>query len=158
AAFPDGILWATLGQTPDTLKELRRWVQALGGRIAENVPTVESLKLTVAQLLEERTCLLIVDDVWKRSDAEIFRCAAPHCRLLVTTRDAVIARELGAQVLSIPVMTPEDAITLLEEWADGHLEKVKVAVKHQIVKKLGCLPLAVKLAGAQLQQKAPEEW
>src|SRR3712207_3777164 len=28
--FPDGVLWATLGQEPDLLSLLSRWIQALG--------------------------------------------------------------------------------------------------------------------------------
>lgn len=36
--FSDGILWATLGQTPNLLDQLRHWIVALGGRISENAP------------------------------------------------------------------------------------------------------------------------
>lgn len=31
AAFPDGILWATVGQQPDLIPRLREWVEQLGG-------------------------------------------------------------------------------------------------------------------------------
>jgi hypothetical protein len=157
-AFPDGILWATLGQTPDLLDQQHLWIEALGGRISENAPTTESLKRTLAELLKERACLLILDDVWQHTHADAFRVDAPRCRLLLTTRDAEIARELSAQVQPIPVMTSDDAIKLLEEWADEHLNETAPELKEQIVKRLGYLPLAVKLAGAQLQRKAPGVW
>lgn len=51
-AFPDGILWATLGQTPNLPELLRSWIEVLGGRISENAPTVESLKRLLAGLLK----------------------------------------------------------------------------------------------------------
>src|SRR5690348_4064208 len=92
------------------------------------------------------------------SHVEAFLVGSPSCRLLLTTRDAEIAHELGAKTQPIPVMTEAEAVSLLEVWADGHLTYVKSPLKNQIVKRLGYLPLAVKLAGAQLRRKSPEEW
>ncbi len=96
AAFPNGILWVTLGQTPDLLKLLRDWIVVLGGHISERVPSLDLLKNTLAILLKKRTCLLILDDVWKPSHAKMFLVGGPHCRFLLTTRDIAIANELGA--------------------------------------------------------------
>lgn len=158
AAFPDGILWAYLGSTPEFAPRMREWVGALGGTVGENVPTVDSLKETLRQLLKDRACLLILDDVWSLADAGTFHLGGPHCRLLLTTRDAAIGRELEGQALFVPVMSPTEAITLLDEWADGHLSEVDVGLKGEIVKRLGYYPLAVKLTGAQLQRLSAEEW
>ena len=58
AAFPDGILWATLGQTPDLLARLREWIDVLGGIVSETAPTVERITAILADLLKERACLL----------------------------------------------------------------------------------------------------
>src|SRR6266705_2663950 len=110
AAFPDGILWVTLGQTPELIPIMRSWVHVLGGTISENVPTLDSLKNSLAKLLKNRSCLLILDDVWQRTHAEAFCVAMPQGRLLLTTRDAEIARELGAKVQPIPIMTEAEAI------------------------------------------------
>ena len=65
---------------------------------------------------------------------------------------------IGAEVQAIPVMSLPEAITLLEEWAGVSLANTAPELKAQIVNRLGRLPLAVKLAGAQLQKKAPQEW
>jgi nucleoside phosphorylase len=157
-AFSDGILWATLGQTPDLAGQLRLWIQAQGGAVTESASTVDSLRLILAQLLQERTCLLILDDVWRYEDAEVFCLGGPRCRVLMTTRQAEIAYKLGAHIQAIPSMTPDDAITLLEVWARGNLADVERAVKEQIVKRLGYLPLAIKLAGPQLVHQSPQEW
>lgn len=158
AAFPHGILWATLGKEPNVSEQMRHWINALGGIISETAPTEEQLKANLAKLLAERACLLIVDDVWRRKHAEAFRLGGERCCLLLTTRDQQIAQEMGANVQPVPLMAPDEALRLLEEWANGKLESVSSELKAQIVKRLGYLPLAVRLAGAQLQRKSPQEW
>ena len=158
AAFPDGILWLTIGRSPDIVSKMREWVYALGGTVNDNVPTKNSLKNTLAKLLKNRACLLILDDVWDYSDADDFRLGDSRCHLLVTTRYAEIARELGANIVTVKGMNPSEAVSLLEEWAQGHLVKAEQELKNQVVGRVGYLPLAVKLAGAQLQRMSPDEW
>jgi transcriptional regulator with XRE-family HTH domain len=158
AAFPEGILWVTLGQTPELVPKMREWIYVLGGTISEKVPTVDSLKVTLAQLLKDRACLLILDDVWRSNDAEAFLVGGSRCRVLLTTRKVEIANKLGARMQPIPIMAPFEAIKLLEQWANGCIAKTNSELKGQIVKRLGYLPLALKLAGVQLQRKAPDEW
>jgi hypothetical protein len=158
AAFPDGILWTTLGQEPNLVMKLREWVEALGGTISENAPTPDSLKAKLAELVERRACLLIVDDVWERKHADTFRVSGAKSRLLLTTRDAEIARLMGADVQPIPAMSLPEAVALLKEWAGGTLANTSPDLKAQIVNRLGRLPLAVKLAGAQLQKKDAQKW
>jgi len=158
AAFPDGILWATLGQTPDLTARLREWIETLGGIVGQAAPTLDQFRNTLAETLRDKACLLIVDDAWRKAYLEPFCAGGPACRLLITTRDAALAEGLDAGVYPIPVMAPDQAVALLEEWAQGGLAQVEAEVKAQIVKRLGCLPLAVRLAGAQLRQKNPTEW
>ncbi|GER89772.1 hypothetical protein KDW_39340 [Dictyobacter vulcani] len=158
ATFPDGIIWIQLGHEPEIIPRMRELVDVLGGTIRESAPTVNMLKNTLIKLLTERACLLILDDVWRRSHAEAFLVGGPRCRLLMTTRDAEIAKELDATIQSIPVMTKSEAISLLEEWAGKPLADVSIDLKLRIVERLGYLPLAVRLAGAQLQRKPPKEW
>ena len=80
----------------DLRLKLREWVEALGGLISQAAPTLDQLRHNLAGLLQERACLLIVDDAWQRRAAEPFQVAAPRCRLLLTTRDAEVARGLGS--------------------------------------------------------------
>ena len=158
AAFPDGILWATLGQTPDLTARLREWIETLGGVVGQTAPTLDQLRNTLAEALRDKACLLIVDDAWRKAHLEPFCAGGPRCRLLITTRDAALAEGLDAGVYPVPVMAPDQAVALLEEWAQGSLAEVEAEVKAKIVRRLGCLPLAVRLAGAQLRQKDPAEW
>lgn len=161
ATFPDGILWTTLGREvpeADLRRKVRAWIDAVGGVVSETAPTVSQLKSILARQLAERACLLIVDDVWRRTDVETFQVGGPNCRLLITTRDAEIAHSLGARLQPVDVMAREQAIKLLEQWAFGRLNNAGDDVKAEIVACVGYLPLAVKLAGEQLRRHDPEEW
>ena len=158
AAFPDGILWATLGQTPDLTARLREWIETLGGIVGQTAPTLDQLRNTLAEALRDKACLLIVDDAWRKAHLESFCAGGPTCRLLITTRDAALVEGLDAGVYPVPVMAPDQAVALLEEWAQGGLAQVEAEVKAKIVRRLGCLPLAVRLAGAQLRIREPAEW
>ena len=96
-----------------------------------------------------------MDDAWRKEHIEPFRAGGPACRLLITTRDAALTEDLGARVYPVPVMARDQAVALLEVWAQVEIE---AEVKATIVKRLGCLPLAVQLAGAQLRKQKPDEW
>lgn len=157
AAFPHGILWTTLGQEPNLNEKLREWIHALGGVISENAPTLDQLKNNLNKLLDGRQCLLVVDDVWRKTHAETFRVGSA-CRLLLTTRDAAVAEDLGAMVQPVPLMARAEAVRLLEEWAEGNLSAVEAELKERIVERLGRLPLALRLAGAQLRAREPQAW
>jgi GTPase SAR1 family protein len=158
SAFPDGILWASLGKKPDIIARLREWITELRGTISENAPTENSLKNNLGELLKERTCLLIVDDVWNQGHAEPFRVGGGNCRLLMTTRDAEAVRPLGAEIHPIPMLSQQEAIELLEAWGGDTVKRFEFIRKIEIVKRLGRHPLAIKLAGAQLQQKPFDDW
>jgi hypothetical protein len=157
--FPDGILWATLGnevRDTDIERKLRDWVTALGGAVVD-AASLEQVREEVARLLADRACLLIIDDVWRYKQAEAFMVGGAGCRVLLTTRDAEIARALNADVHPIPPMSEAEAVRLLDDWAKDGLATAG-DLKRQIVHRLARLPLAVKLAGAQLQRGNATAW
>lgn len=73
---------------------------------------------------------------------------APRCRTLFTTRNADIALRLDAREVPLNVLEPEQAVALLREWA-----KRDDPALPDIAKRLGYLPLALKLAGTQLHRE-----
>ncbi|MBX3081676.1 MAG: DUF4062 domain-containing protein [Anaerolineae bacterium] len=157
AAFPDGILWATCGQTPNLIQQLREWIKAFN-EIPDDKAELSGLQAHVARMLADRACLLIVDDVWEKQHADAFRVGGVRCRTIITTRDEVIADELGAKVERIPLMSETDAISLLELWAKERLTSVPHDIKAKIVNRVGRLALAIKLAGGLLTRQTPEQW
>lgn len=146
--FPDGVLWATLGQQPDVLSLLAGWIQALGDYNFR--PTiVESASAHLRTLLHDKACLLVVDDAWEANHARPFLVGGPRCRVLLTTRDATLARKVGARLYDLDVMTEAQALALFEARL-GPLgsDREQVAA---LARELGYLPLALELAAAQVE-------
>jgi len=156
--FASGILWITLGQTPNLAARMREWIEVLGGSVSENAPTIEKLSSRLGQLLQERTCLLIIDDVWQAEHAQALNCGGERCKLIITTRNADIAAALGTDLFAVPTMSRFEAIELLDEWAGSALVAIVPGLKERVVDSLSCLPLAVELVGAQLRQRNIDDW
>jgi hypothetical protein len=158
AAFPDGILWTTLGPTPNLKTCLREWLGALGATVSGATPTINRLLEALAGALASRSCLLIVDDLWEADHLHVFAVRGPRCQLLVTTRNASLTGELAARIHPVNSMAADEALRLLETWADKKLDGEPSVVKQAILARLGGLPLAIKLAGAYLQRNSAQEW
>src|SRR5581483_1015272 len=62
-AFPDGVLWTSLGQRPGLISELAKWGRALGTDELLRVPTLKDATTQLRLLLQHKRMLLIVDDV-----------------------------------------------------------------------------------------------
>ena len=85
AAFDDGVLWASLGQTPSVRDELARWYEALTGQSPASA-NVSDVAAKLAGKLEHRQCLLVIDDVWDHAHLEPFLRGGSQCARVVTTR------------------------------------------------------------------------
>ncbi len=118
AHFTDGILWVSLGKTPDVLGELAR----LAARFGEDVSSyadVATRKEVVCALLVNKQCLLIVDDAWTAEAARVFFELAPG-PVLLTTRVSSIADEIAPEsLMALGQLLPEQAVSLLKRLAPG---------------------------------------
>jgi hypothetical protein len=66
AAFPDGTLWTTLGQTPGNLvTRVEDLVKRLSGANS-GFNNTEAVFMHFKELLAEQRMLLVIDDVWDR--------------------------------------------------------------------------------------------
>ncbi len=149
AHFCDGILWATLGQQPDVLSLLSGWVQALGDHNFKS-PSIEATTSHLRTLLNDKAVLLIVDDAWDTKHAQAFKVGGARCHLLVTTREGVIAKVLGACTYSLDAMKPAQAMELLtKKFGRGITDAEQSNVK-ALAKEYGYLPLALELAADQV--------
>jgi hypothetical protein len=149
ARFTDGILWVTLGQSPDLQTLLGDWIRELDkSKEAFSANTLESASRYLHNLLAERQMLLVVDDVWNAAHAEWFRVGGEGCRVLVTTREAQIE---GADYYPLGLMSEPEAIALVRQklgtkWRSEQEVEVKA-----FAKLLGYLPLALDLATNQVR-------
>ena len=85
AACDGGILWVTLGEQPSIVNELERIYAALTGE-RPGFKNQDDAMFEVAKKLEDKRCLLVIDDVWSYQALKPFLYGAKTVSRLVTTR------------------------------------------------------------------------
>jgi hypothetical protein len=70
-AFDDGVLWTSLGQTPRLVDEITKLYEALSGKQPPFID-VQQASTQLADKLEHRNCLIVIDDVWDSVHLEPF--------------------------------------------------------------------------------------
>ncbi len=148
ARFSDGILWATLGQSPDILPLLSGWIQALGDTDYKPT-TIESASAHLRTLLYDKKALLVVDDVWHPEHLEPFRVGGNDCCVLVTTREARIP---DAHRYDLGVMSPDQAMALMTQKLSEPLSEAETQQALAFASRVGHLPLALELAATQIEE------
>lgn len=151
-AFPGGVFWIAVGQQPDTVDLQRR----LGRELGHDGPIddIHTGRQLLRDLLSKRTVLLILDDVWRRADAEAFDVLGPNGRLLMTTRDAGLVSSLTRTEYQVQPPTEAEATAVLAGAARLETEAMPAAAK-AIVEGCGRLPLALSLCGGMIQAGVP---
>lgn len=153
-AYPDGVLWTSLGTDPNLIAILASWGRALGRDDLMGAGLVEDAVRELGILLQSRRMLLIVDDVWESAHGALFQSMmGQHCGLLITTRLTKVAEELvhdSRSVYQLPVLSEDDALNLMRILAPA------VVAEHpdecrELVRDLECLPLALHVASALLR-------
>ena len=130
AAFPDGIFWIVVGQTPA-------------------VESLRSLAVRLRQAMAGKACLVILDDVWEAEHATAFHVLGPNCRLLLTTRDASLIHVLGAAEYRLDRLGDEESFDLLAGWSGEPRDRLaeEPAVR-AVMRECDNLPLALAVCGA----------
>ena len=154
-AFPDGLLWVTLGERPNLATELSNLHRLATGNEPVVAGIVEIGKAVVRTLMGRR-CLVVVDDAWRSDDLAPF-LSFDGPLLLVTTRIRSLAQEARQSEWSeVPVdeMETGEAATLLGRGLA--LEDQTRKALHLLADRLGCWPLLLDLVNARLleEQKA----
>lgn len=145
-AFDDGILWVTLGQTPNLLNELVKLYAALTGERPGFVDVEDAVR-ELALRLETKNCLIVIDDAWSSEHIRPFLRGAAGCARLITTRLFEVA--VDAQRVEVDQMTPDEALQLL--LARAGARPPDLAACRSLVARLGAWPLPIKLAGSALR-------
>lgn len=113
--YPDGILWATMGEDLTESGRLSRIRDLIRWWTQEEAPAFESVAAAGAHLrdlLARSRVLIVIDDAWKSADVTPFQGLGQGSALLVTTR---VAQVLPEDSLPIPVdaMASSEAVSLL---------------------------------------------
>jgi len=145
-AFFDGVIWIALGQTPNLPNrqlQLLRFLDKDHRAITDEQDGLGCLRLA----LRDKTCLIILDDVWSMNDVRAFDAMGPDCRLLITTRDREIVRGLKAEELCLDVLGVEQSLELLA-MSSGQDIAALGSKARQVAEECDRLPLALAMVGS----------
>ncbi|MFF5114993.1 NB-ARC domain-containing protein [Streptosporangium sp. NPDC000509] len=154
-AFPDGVVWIELGPAPSIPERQAQLAGAFGMLDAAFVDAQQG-KAALTKVLADLRCLVVLDNVWDVAHLGSFDILGDDGRLLITTRDARLARAVGATRHDLGVLDREQAVALLAEWAGQPMEGL---TKHaaELASECGDLPLALAMAGAMVGGR-PDRW
>lgn len=160
ARFPDGILWASLGEAPDLLSEISRWASALGIHDHTTSRKLEDISTQVAALIHDKQMLLVIDDVWHAEHVKLFRVGGQHCVTVMTSRLFDVALALAptaADVYRLPVLSEAASLELLTNLTPQTVVEYPDEAR-QLVNDLEGLPLAIHVAGRLLHIESSMGW
>jgi hypothetical protein len=153
AAYPDGVLWASVGEEPEPVDEMAEWAGALGLSLG-TVSTLDEAMARTRAILADKRALLIVDDVWESDAAQPFRVGGPRCATLYTTRFPAVARSIAVTLEDVYVLdrlSDDDGVALLGRLTPAVVEAYPEQCR-QLVADLEGLPLALRVAGRLLER------
>jgi tetratricopeptide (TPR) repeat protein len=146
--YPDGVLWAKLGDHPDLSSVLRTWGEAL--KISNEMDWYVDLDRgraakVIRQFLQRRRMLLVVDDAWQSDVVKALKLGGPNCVHIVTTYLMSVALDFDPQgAVTVPGLDESDGLTLLKCRAPRAVAG-KEEEARELVKKLADSPFALSL-------------
>jgi len=149
--FFDGVFWLSVGQYPTEahLLSLMRIVGTALGDDKSNFVSIDEAKSNLGGILDAKSCLLVLDNVWDVQHTEPFLNAlGPRCRILITTRDKSISDELGRPYY-LDTLSEQAALQFLANWSNLHQEELPDDAI-QLANECGYLPFALALCGAMI--------
>lgn len=142
--FPDGLLYYSFYGQPEAALALEHIARSFGEKPK---PTAAAAAMRV---LAGRTALVVLDGAESADDLSAVLDVRGNCGMLVTTRrrqDAVSGWQ------GIPPLSVDESLTLLQNWGGRWALNDNRDAGQQICALVGCLPLAVRLAGRYLEQQ-----
>ena len=150
--FPDGVLWVTLGKQPG---KLISFVEDLIVMLTGQRPgfsAIEAASARLAELLQDRAMLIVIDDVWEITHSRWFLQGGPRCTRLITTRNSGSVPEKAIQ-LSVDAMRSDEALALLRYGLPPGQEKAL----YDLTARLGEWPVLLKLVNGLLRDRIVEK-
>ncbi len=153
AAFPDGVLWVTLGERPDVADLVARAAD-LVERLSGSRPGYSSLEAAASALgeaLGQRRLLLVIDDVWEQAHLQPFLRGGPQTTRLITTRNRDTLPP-DVRAVDIDAMGQDEAADLLARGL-GDTGQHAAALR-ALAARLGAWPLLLTLVNGVLREQA----
>lgn len=153
-AFDDGILWVTLGENPteaDLLRKALDLIYELTG-VRPAVESKEAVKAELQKAIGDRHILLVLDDLWRKHDADLFLTDCPNNALLITTRlDAQLPEQTRFKQ-HVDAMRLEQAVQLLTWGITEDTTPHQIALQ-ALAERLGEWAVLLRLVNATLRKR-----
>ncbi|KAL5822592.1 hypothetical protein ACOSQ4_020492 [Xanthoceras sorbifolium] len=165
----DKKIWVCVSDPFEEIRIAKAIIESLTN-VAPNVNEYETLLKIIKESIEDKTFLLVLDDVWTEDSYKweqlrnSLKCGSKGSRILVTTRKKNVAEVLGTtNIFQLRTLPDEKSWSLFCQVAlsgRSNEEREKLEdVGRKIVGKCKGLPLAVKTLGSLLHFKRNfEEW
>jgi hypothetical protein len=152
-AFPDGILWASMGRTPDIRALLVGFGRTLGVTEIVRATDLSVAHNLLASRLRDRRVLIVLNDVWAADHASQLLVGGPNSATLLTTRLVTIPQQLDVRsgdAYVLTSLTESESLDLLRLLAPEAITR-HPAEAVELVRELEGLPLALEIAAALLR-------
>lgn len=152
--FPDGQLYvdlqgATAGLRPlPPLEVLGRFLRALGARDTD-ATTVDEASAAFRAAAAGRRLLVVLDNAHDAEQVRPLLPAGSHTAVLLTSRPVLSTLDNAAHV-HLDVLPPAEAMLLLSRLAGADRVAADPGGAQRVATWCGCLPLALRIAGARL--------
>ena len=152
--FPDGQLYLNLrgfgpGEPLSPMEALATLMQSLGLSSDTRPRSVDDAAGRFRTALAGRRVLLVLDNAASVSQLTPLLPGTETCAVVVTSRRSLTSLP-GARHITLDVLPDEDALSLFAEIAGEHRLAAEPAAALDVVRACGSLPLALRLAAAQL--------
>lgn len=150
--FPDGIIWIEVGQHP-FMTSLQATIGVYFGDSRDNYLNEQSGTLRLSRVLQDKTALIVLDDVWDHKLVEKFPVNGTPCRLLVTTRSRTVAKVIGGIDLGLYALTSAEGAQLISNRTGVDPNDPSIIA---IVNLLAGNTLAITLAAGMIAERYPD--
>jgi transcriptional regulator with XRE-family HTH domain/tetratricopeptide (TPR) repeat protein len=152
ASFPDGRLYLNLrahggGEPVSPLEALARVLRRLGTPAARIPADVSTASARFRSLVADRKLLLVLDDARSAEQVEPLLPGLGESVVLVTSRTRLLTLA-GARQFHLDLLGEQEALDLLQRSGSG--VDLDSESTHELVRRCGRLPLALRIVGSQL--------
>ncbi len=151
--FHDGILWVTLGEQPNTVAGLTKLYAALTEK-RPNFVDEEDASARLAEVLGDKDCLMVIDDVWNAAHLRPFLRGGKRCARIITTRDSGTLPETARLRVPVDAMQKKEALALLTfDLPANDLANAETTALQSLAARLGGWPFLLKLVNGALRER-----
>lgn len=156
--FPDGVLWANLrkavvNNTLDgsVLRTILYSFTDTYGRLIHTEADLDSCSRIFREVMANKQALIVLDNAHGASDVQpLLPPTTGRCAVLITTRNQKPLRDTRFHAVAVAQLRDSESYNLLGQLVtDGRIRQEPDAVQ-RLIKMLGGLPLALKIAGSTL--------